>query len=154
MTVSVPYIAGDTEGYLVDALVRHVVRRTGWRYVPSGGRLLLRVTLEPIDDENIGFAFVPKEGGGLTQVLQPNEGRMVLGAWVEILDAYSCATLLGPIHITESVTYDFALDTTNIDVHAFSMGQLEVHNIAQDAALCPLYDRLAEKIVDTLRYNW
>jgi len=71
-----------------------------------------------------------------------------------LIDRCTGACILGPCEITSSITYDLEPDLSNVNFHAFSLGQLQMHNLALDAATPPLYTLLAEKIVDYVDHCW
>ncbi len=152
-TISVPYVEGDDTGLMTNALVRTLSTKGGLSYLSSGAQLLLKVCLfEPID-ENIGFIYAPEKDGGISNIVVSNEARLRLIAEVSLIDCCSGECVLGPLEISSSIDYDFESDLSNVQAHAFSLGQLEMNNLAKDAAFPSLYTLLAEKIVDYVRYS-
>lgn len=63
-------------------------------------------------------------------------------------------TVSGPFKIGRYLDYDFEPDLSNVNFHAFSLGQLEMSNLALDAAMIGACDLLAEKIVDYINHGW
>lgn len=153
-TISVPYVEGDDEGCLTDAIVKELAIKSRLVYQRNGGDLVLNVCLFDPCDENIGFIFTRDEEGDPIKVLAANEARLSVVAKVTLLDVCTGDYILGPITIATSVTYDFEPDFTHVNFHAFSLGQLEMHNLAQDVAFRPLFKNLAQKIVDYVSYCW
>lgn len=154
-TVCIPYVEGDTQGNFTTALIRAMTTRGALAYSSYGADLLLRVCLLEPDDDNIGFIFAPKNKDTKEfKVLVSNEGRLTLTARITLIDRATGACLMGPINVSSWIDFDFEPDLSNVDSHSFALGQLEMHNLAQDAAFCPLYDLLAEKIVDYVNNSW
>ncbi len=154
-TVCVPYAAGDEKGLFTAALVRAVTTRGSLRYASSGADLTLKVCLFAPDDFNIGFIYAPdRNDGGTSKVTTANEARLTMKAQVSLIDRRSGTCLFGPLEIWASLDYDFESDLGNVNDNSFSLGQFEMHNMAQDAAFPPLYKLLAEKIVDYVNNCW
>lgn len=154
-TVCVPYAAGDEKGLFTAALVRAITTRGSLRYSSSGADLTLKVCLFAPDDTNIGFIYAPdRKDGGISKVITANEARLTMKAQVSLIDRRSGACLLGPLEICSYLDYDFESDLDNVNDNRFSLGQFEMHNMAQDAAFHPLYTLLAEKIVDYVNNCW
>lgn len=154
-TVCIPYAAGDEEGLFTAALIRAVTTRGSLAYVSSGADLLLKVCLLAPEDVNIGFLYAPDtEDGGLSKVITANEARLTMRATVSLIDRRTGGCVLEPIEIMASLTYDFESDLSNVNDNSFSLGQFEMHTLAQDTAFFPLYHLLAEKIVDYVNNSW
>jgi hypothetical protein len=155
-TLCVPYVEGDLEGFFTATLIRTVTERGCLAYRDSGSDLLLEVCLlEPLDT-NIGYIYAPPDQGDdeASDIIVANEARLGLTAQVTLIDRRTGSSLFGPLTIGCFLDYDFEPDLDNVDFHAFSLGQLEMHPLAQDAALSPLYTLLAEKIVDYVNNSW
>ena len=153
-TVCVPYVEGDDQGVFTTTLIRTLTSRGSLTYSSYGSDLLLKVCLFAPSDVNIGFAYAPKRGGEFTHIVVSNEARLTLNARVTLMDRRTGACILGPLQIATSIDYDFEPDLSDLNANAFSLGQLEMHNLAQDAAYPPLYNLLAEKIVDYVSCAW
>lgn len=153
-TISVPYVAGDWDGQLTSEIIKKIADKGSIRYVSSGGDLILTVCLFEPDDENIGFTYVIDETGDPDRIIAANEARLTQTASVSVTDACTQRIVLGPVNITSTITYDFDPDFTRFNEQIFSLGQLETHNPAQEAAFRPLYYELAAKIVDFISYSW
>ena len=123
-------------------------------YRSYGSDLVLRVCLLKPIDTNIGFAYAPNDDGSVSKIVVSNEARLTMTAIVRLIDRCTGSCILGPCEVTSSIAYDFEPDLGNVDFHAFSLGQLEMHNLALDAATPPLYTILAEKIVDYINHCW
>ena len=151
-SVCIPYVEGDEKGLLTTALVRTMTTKGALAYRTLSSDLILRVCLyEPID-RNIGFTYAPEPD--LSKVVVSNEARLTMTASVRLIDKCTGECVLGPCDITSSLAYDFEPDLSTFDAHAFSLGQLEMHNLALDAASPPLFTLLAEKIVDFVNHGW
>jgi hypothetical protein len=152
-SISIPYVEGDKNGELTNALIRRMVGKGGPAYLMCGGDLLLYVCLEQPRHEMIGFIFA-KEDGVLTDIIVSNEARIELIAKVTLVERQTGRLILGPLAIPASLTYDFEPDLTDRDAHQFALGQLEINPQALEAAYRPLFTLLAEKIVDTVIHSW
>jgi hypothetical protein len=155
-TVCVPYAEGDNEGLFTAALVRSVITRGCLAYRSCGADLVLKVCLVKPTDINIGFIYAPPDVGDneASNIVVSNEARLTLAARVSLIDRCTGQCVVGPMEIISSLDYDFEPDLGNDNFHTFSLGQLEMHNLAQDAAFPPLYTLLAEKIVDYVNNSW
>jgi len=149
-TIMVPYAKGDKMGMLTKALIEKVCTQSMLTYVNSGGDLQLNVCITSPKSQNIGYRYAPKN----PKVVVANEGRLIQEATVTLVDCKNHCTVLGPFTITTTFDFDFNPDTSTINEHAFSLGQLEMNNLAKDVATPPLYNLLAEKIVDYVNNSW
>lgn len=153
-TFSVPYIAGDEKGCMTSALIKEITARLPLRYATVGGDLLFTVTLVEREKTNIGYRLAPKKEVDNKEVVVAEEGRLVLTATVVVTEKMSCRSVFGPIEVSQSLTFDFEPDFSNIDDHTLSLGQLEMESLAEEVALSSLQKLLAQKIVDSLLYSW
>ena len=155
-SVCIPYVDGDNEGLLTTALIRAMTTKGALAYSSYGSDLVLKVCLLPPLDTNIGFGFAPddEEDDHFSDIIVSNEARLTMTATFSLIDRRTGTCVLGPCEAISSLTYDFEPDLTNVDFHAFSLGQLEMHNLALDAATPSLYRILAEKIVDYVNHCW
>lgn len=155
-TVSVPFVEGDHDGIFTATLVRALTVRGELTYKAAGADLMLKVGLLEPSDTNIGYIYAPPDKGDdeASNIVVSNEARLSIGARVILIDRCTGCYIFGPIEIRNSLDYDFEPDLGNSNDHAFSLGQLEMHNLAQDATLPSLYAILAEKIVDYINNSW
>lgn len=153
-TISIPFAGGDDRGYLTSALVKEISSRTPLRYTACNGDLELCVTFLATEAENIGYRFAPKKSGDLTKIIVAEEARLYSTVCVTLYDRRNNTVLFGPQEIGQSITFDFEPDFSNINFHAFSLGQLEMYPLAEEAANTSLDCLLAEKIVDALIFCW
>lgn len=155
-SICIPYVEGDDQGYLTTALVRNMITNGALAYRSYGADLVLKVCLQEPVDTNIGFQYAPKkeEEFGYSNIVVSNEARLTMTATIRLIDRHTGDCVLGPCDITAALTYDFEPDLTNVSYHKFSLGQLEMHNLARDAATPPLYSLLADKIVDYVNHGW
>ncbi|MCP5469660.1 MAG: hypothetical protein H7A36_04050 [Chlamydiales bacterium] len=153
--IAVPYVEGDDFGLLTAALVRSVNHQGDLVFTSRENDYKLKVCLSPPRDENVGFWYAPRKSDvGYTNIIVPMEARVTLTAKIELYDCRNNCRVMGPCKVSAFLDYDFNSDLTNINQHAFSLGQLEMHNIAKNFAMRSLYDQLAEKIVDYVAYSW
>ncbi len=148
-SVSVPYVEGDDEGVLTTALIRAITTSGTLAYRSYCSDLLLKVCLAKPEDTNIGFIYAPN-----SDIVVSNEARLTMTATIRLIDRYTGCCILGPCDVTASLTFDFEPDLSNVNDQAFALGQLEMHNLALDAAKPPLYTILAEKITDYINHSW
>lgn len=160
-TITVPYVEGDSEGQLTNALVRALSGSGRYECVQDGGALVLNVKVVSDTNERIGFRYDRKEiSGALEKNLFPGENRRTLCVEVTLVDAATGEVLVGPSQARSFAEYDYvdvnSLEEISFDVVPgvretvmnFSLGQLDSIEGAQDDSAAPLYRSLAEKIVD------
>lgn len=154
-TISIPFVKGDEYGYLTSALVQEISSRTPWKYTYAQGDLTLVVCLSDWDSDNIGYRFAPpKNAGGEKKVVVAQEGRITVTASVTLINRHTGQVVCGPLEVSQSLTFDFEPDFTNVKFHQFSLGQLEMRPLAEQAAYSSLDTLLAQKIVDVLHHCW
>lgn len=153
-TISIPFALGDEKGYLTSSLVKEINARTPWRYTACDGDLELLVTFKEKDADNIGYQFAPRQTVDNKRVIVAQEARLNAVVCVTLKDRRTGENLFGPIDVDQTITFDFEPDFSNINFHAFSLGQLEMYPLAERVASDSLDNLLAEKIVDTLIFCW
>lgn len=153
-TVNIPFVEGDNLGLLTNALIRVMTKRGAFSYTSTPARFVLQVSLlEPID-RNIGFTLVLDEEKNERTIVASNEARLILTARFSLKDCSSGACVIGPCELSTSLDFDFEPDLSTVSAQAFALGQLEMHNLAQDEVFASLCNLLAEKIVDYITYYW
>jgi hypothetical protein len=162
ISISVPFVKGDVDGQLTNAIVRELASTGSFRYVRDGGRYILLATVVQDHKEKIGYRYDREPKGKLEKNLVPTEGRRILGAQVSIQETRTGKILLGPTIVKASIEYDYVnsdnlADLTffspagqRLTVLNFSLGQLDSIEGAEDNALDPLYRHMAQKIIDGL----
>ncbi len=149
-TISIPYVVGDKEGAMTQALIGKISTQSMLRYANDDGDLRLKVCLSGPKSQNIGYRSAPKN----EKVIVANEGRLTQEATVTLIDCARSCTVLGPFKVIATFDYDFQSDMSTVNDHAFSLGQLEMNTLAKVAATPPLYNLLAEKITDYINNSW
>ncbi|NGX55464.1 MAG: hypothetical protein KR126chlam2_01099 [Chlamydiae bacterium] len=152
-SICVPFVEGDNNGQLTNALISQISSQGILAYRSCGADLLLKVCIFEPSDENIGFNYASINDED-AKVVVANEARLSIVARVSLIERSSQKCLLGPIEILSSIAYDFEPDLSNVTNHNFAIGQLEMNSLAKDAAFPPLYNLLAQKIVDYLAHSW
>lgn len=147
-TICVPYVEGDDQGIMTQSLIYALSSGGSLSYRSYGSDLLLKVCLFEPEDTTIGFAYAPKKHRRSRHIVVSNEARLTLAARFTLIDQKTATAILGPIEVRSFLDYDYEPDLGKINANAFSLGQLEMHNLAQDTAFPPLYSLLAKKIVD------
>lgn len=154
-TICIPYACGDEDGQLTAALVKKVSETGILQYKPGSGELTLYVKLIKCKNKNIGFRYDRvRKKDELTNTIVPAETRRTL--WCELVVVETCSgmELIGPVVISASVEFDHDYYSSRDRVNIFSLGQLGDIDAAYDACLTPLYQKLAEKIVDYINNSW
>jgi hypothetical protein len=166
-TISVPYVEGDAQGQFTAELIRQLTNADLYTFVKKDGDLCLQVSLVGDKNEIVGFQYDQKtEKKGkkvkIERNLMPLENRRTLTAQVTLTDTSTEEVVLGPLNITASTDYDYidvnSLNTVSFinaqgkreKTISFSLGQLDSIEGAQDAALTPLYNQLAQKIAQAI----
>jgi hypothetical protein len=162
-TINIPYIKGDTEGQLTNALICEISQSGLFEYVKEGGSFTLLVSLLSDDNEKIGFRYDRHDiSGKRAKNLVTTEGRRILTAEVSLIEEGSLEEIVKPTTVSAGEDYDFIgahslrdLSFINskgkrIPVTSFSLGQLDSIEGAQDDVATPLHRHLAQKIVDGL----
>lgn len=174
-SISVPYIEGDIDGSFTTAVVKAIARSGTFEYRPQNGSLILYIAQVDEDTDNIGFRYDRKKPseltedidknnkdchydqkklGKLTKDIIPVEARIISLVEISVVEAASGNTVLGPVRISGSVDYDHDFYFSRNGVNIFSLGQLIDLEEAYDAVQKPLYDVLAQKIVDYINQSW
>lgn len=151
-TISVPYVQGDKEGAMTQALIEKVSTQSMLTLANDDGDLLLKVCLNGPKSQNIGYRYAPKPKD--KKVVVANEGRLTQEATVTLVDCEKNCTVLGPFTVNATFDYDFESDMGTVNQHAFSLGQLEMNSLAKVGATPALYNLLAEKITDYINNSW
>jgi hypothetical protein len=127
--------------------------QAGLHYVNGPSDLVLIVRIITLEDENIGFRYDRKKCGKLKKATIPTETRFLLTAEIELKDCKG-AILLGPVRIKNDLDFDHEFYSSIHAMNIFSLGQLNDRDAAYDAALHPLHQQMAEKIVDYITNGW
>ncbi len=162
-TVAIPYVIGDVEGQLTNALIRQFSSTTQFAYHPSCGQLILKVNLLEDTNEKIGFRYQRQEHTGkIKKHLFPTENRRTLKAEVCLIASSTDDVVFGPVEISANADYDYIDEGSLYDltfvspsgkltpILAFSEGQLDSVEGAQDDVLTPLYRKLAQNILSAV----
>lgn len=161
VTVTVPYIEGDVQGKLTDALICQLAASSGFVPVVAGGAYTLKVKVVSLADKKIGYRYHRDDTTGeLRHRLMPAEDRRVISAEVVLIEESTGKILIGPDITTASAEYDYVdpdsiRELTFTDSHGnprvvldFSLGQLDSIEGAQDDVNTPLFRLLSQKIID------
>lgn len=160
-TISVPYVQGDYEGKLTDAIIRALSQSGAFEYQRNRGRYSLEVTIVGDNNERIGFRRDRSPSSGkVRKNIIGTENRRSLAAEVTLIDTVTDVRLLGPITVSAWADYDYVNENALNDLSfidgagiressiQFSLGQLDSKDSAERDVLLPLYWRLAQKIID------
>lgn len=160
-TISVPYVQGDYEGRLTDAIIKTLSESGAFEYQRACGRLSLEVAIVGDSNDRIGFRRDRSDTSGkIRKNIVGIENRRTLSAQVTLIDPITEEMLFGPYIVTTSMDYDYVDENSLKDLSfidsfgiressiQFSLGQLDSKDFAERDVLVPLYQRLAQKIVD------
>ena len=148
-TISIPYVKGDTEGLLTEAIIKQIIATSNLSYQSSkDGDLTLEAKIVKYDNENIGFRFDRDSQGNLQEKIVPSENRLSAFVKISLIETLTGKIILGPTIISSDVDYDYNFNTASGNITAFSMGQLDFTNVANMSAHNPLYHALAVRIVN------
>lgn len=164
-SITVPYVAGDEEGFLTSEIIQALSRSGLADVVSSGGDYRLDVSIIGCGTETVGYRVDPqKVDGRVRKDLLATEGRK--SVTIEASLFAGCDLAYGPYQITADADYDYVdgdsiQDLTFVNpagklvtVLPFSLGQLEPSESAEMAATTPINARLAQKIVDAISSEW
>ncbi|MCB1113731.1 MAG: hypothetical protein KDK62_03150 [Chlamydiia bacterium] len=153
-TVVIPFAEGDWQGTLTRKLVDKVATETALTVVNCDADLELAVIIRRRDEENVGFRYDRNNRGERIDYIIPSETRVTLFAEVTLLERATGCARMGPLLFEASYDFDHDYYSSQNAVNIFSLGQLTDYDEAIDAALVPLYEKLAEKITDYLQNAW
>lgn len=159
--ISIPYIKGDSNGKLTDALIKQLCLSNYFTYSQERGDLILEGEIIQDAKEYLGYQFDrhPISGVRINRLV-PDEERREITIRFSLIDPESQRVAFGPMELTAYSDYDFfnsdsLQDTSFINeanhresVLFFSLGQLDSLQGASQVALDPLYRKLAQKMVE------
>lgn len=148
--LSIPYAKGDNDGSFTAILYAKMAKKGLFRLARSGGDLQLIVVLQPPTTETVGFRYETNPDGVLGQRLVSSEEELRIEATMELVDLRTCMRIVGPLCVKEELRFDFAPDTSPQNDTTFSVGQLDFEPAAKDAAMEPLYNKLAQQIAELI----
>ena len=160
-TISVPYIKGDKDGMLTEAVIKEISSSDCLSYTSGTGALILEGVITGEDTENLGYQYDrhPKSGKRFNRLV-PNEQRKEIKVRISLIDSQSQKIAYGPFEIVAGNDYDFVnsdslTDTSfvNIDqqresVLFYSLGQLDSNQGASSNSFVPIYKKMAVKIIE------
>lgn len=153
-TFSMEYADGDQEGYLTSEIIREISSCGGLRYVNCNGDLILRVQIENLFDEPIGYRFDRDKFGQPNERLITTEGRLTSVAIVTVTDRCKGCVVAGPVRIVAKIDFDHDYNTTDDKIPTLSLGQLDDIEVARDTAVNVVDRELAGKIARYLYSIW
>lgn len=164
-TISVPFVEGDGDGSLTQAIV-YALSSSGMADVrQTGAHYRLSVSIIHSESQTVGYRRDrQKISGEIKKNLVSAEARKTLAieATVYEKDKIVC----GPIRLNADSDYDY-LDGDSMQdlafinplgaqqtVLPFSLGQLEPKEAAEEAAMKPLNAKIAKVLVDAIFNAW
>jgi len=166
ISVEVPYVEEDMYGLLTNELVKSITNSSVMHYQSNNADYELRVKILTNATDKIGYKYDTNNEGQRTKNIRPTEGRCSLIAEVQLINLKTREIKFGPLKVTSDSEFDYVdqdslNDLSFIDplgnrttVLSFSLGQLESIDSAREAALKPLFEQLAKKIVDAISAYW
>jgi hypothetical protein len=162
-TVTVPYISGDSDAILNNALVYQLGSSGRFRCVQSGGEYILQATFLSDNQSRIDFRYDRDNvTGSLEKNLLGVEDRRTVLIRASLVDAQSKKVIVGPFEVSSDVEYDYIDPGSPLDllftnasgssesIIQFSLGQLDSSEGAFDDSSKLLFERLAEKVTEGL----
>lgn len=164
VSISVPYVIGDHEGALTEALARAISRTANFQYAKDDGDWILQAKITKVNNDRIGYRYDrDDESGKRRDNIVGVENRKEILVEVSVVDAATDRLIAGPQVIKAYADYDYVdpnslrdlsfIDPatgTRVTSIAFSLGQLDSVGSAGEDAIYPVYRILAQKIVDGL----
>lgn len=160
--VNVPFVIGDSDGRLTAALTYQLSSQGLLEYSHSKADFILRAEVISLTNDKIGYKKDRDPDGKLRKNLMPIEGREKIEVRVTLLSNLNKEVVWGPKLFSTDIDYDYVDEDSVKDlsfindsgqretVLSFSLGQLESVFCAQEAALRPLYIKIAKNIVSVL----
>jgi hypothetical protein len=161
-SINIPFVRGDTDGILTEALVFQLTASGLVAYKQSNADYKLHVNVLNVENDKIGYRKDRQPDGCYRKNLMPVEGRERVSVECYLTSSLTGETVWGPRIISADVDYDYVdqdslKDLSFIDkegqrqtILSYSLGQLESIPCAQEAALRPLSMKLAKNIVNAL----
>ena len=166
-TVVVPYIIGDDDGTFTAEVIRTLTATGIAKVQKATADYLLKICIGSDQNQTVGYRRdKQKVSGKIRKNIVACEGRRILTATVTLYEGSSDTIAAGPYTITADSDYDYVdgdslqdlafINSNGVPttVLPFSLGQLESIESAQEATSRPLYERLAQKIADTIFSAW
>lgn len=164
ISIAVPYVIGDHEGALTEALARAISRTANFQYAKEDGDWVLKAKILKVNNDRIGYRYDRDDKSGKRRDnIIGTENRKEITVEVSVIDATTNKLIAGPQVIKADAQYDYVdpnslQDLSFIDPAtgkrvtsiAFSLGQLDSVGSAGEDAIFPIYRILAQKIVDGL----
>ncbi|MCH9614399.1 MAG: hypothetical protein SP1CHLAM54_16420 [Chlamydiia bacterium] len=156
-TLEVPYVTGDLDGDLTDAIVREVALSGKYQLQNKDANYRLKVAIVGDNIYKSGFQY-DEEGSTEYNRLVTNEEEKVMTLSVSLIQLSTGKTILGPSEVTARVNYDFidpdadneAAVRRRLSSLNFSLGQLDSVEGARASSNIPLHTLLARKIASAL----
>ncbi|HSX13217.1 MAG TPA: LPS assembly lipoprotein LptE [Chlamydiales bacterium] len=162
-TVVVPYIVGDDDGTLTAQVIRTLTATGSAKVLKENADYLLKICISQDQNETVGYRRdKQKVNGKISKNIVSCEGRRTLSVNALLYEGLTDTIVAGPFIISADSDYDYVdgdsiqdLAFLNSDhvftkVLPFSLGQLESIEAAQEATSRNLYEKLAQKIADTI----
>lgn len=160
VSVSFPFVEGDTSGQLTQELVHAFYENPWFQYKNQAGDIQLHLKIISLNTEITGYRKDSLKGE--KKYLRPIEGKSRVGIEVKAFSMGCTEPLFPPFQVVSEIDFDYvdgnaSSDLSFVDLEGkketvlrFSLGQLEPKDSAEEACLLPLYHDLAQKMVQQL----
>lgn len=165
-TITVPYIEGDFDATLNNALVYQLSASGGFACVQSGGDFTLKIQILSDEKTRIGFRYDRDNVEGVREKnLLGAEDRRFIIVQVSLFKEGETQSIIDPFKISAFADYDYIDPGSPQDllytpstgpsqsIIQFSLGQLDSYEGASDDASSLVFKKIAEKIVQSLLYK-
>lgn len=152
-TLFVPFIEGDVEGTLTSEVIYQLASSTHVEPSSECGKYRLEVCIDSTENRNVGFRYDTTGQGALTNYVIPQETELKICATVTLYERGATSPISGPSIIVARTVFDHNWYSSPNEVNVFSLGQLTDYSDGKDAALSPLYRKLAQNIADWVEMN-
>ena len=162
-TVSIPYVAGDADGSLTGEILRQIAVSGVCEVRQWDAKYRLQAAIVGSEGQTVGYRRDRQRVSGENQKnLVAAERRKTLVVEAALYESESDRIACGPFRVEAYVDFDYVdgdsiqdlvfIDPSGVSqtVLPFSLGQLESSEAAEEAAMRPLNDQIARKIVDAL----
>jgi hypothetical protein len=153
-TISVPFAKGDQQGALTRAVINELATESSLIYVNEGADLELLMAFKEVDETDIGFRYDNTKDNDKNHRVRytiPDETRLTGYLEINLIDRGQGKVIFGPVLLRATYDFDHGYYASQGGLNRRSLGQVSDYDEAYDAALIPLYQNLARKVVDYLK---
>jgi hypothetical protein len=153
-SVTVPYVKGDGQGKLTNAVIEELMSSGSFKYERDGGDLTVDLEIVNYAVDTIGFRRERGVGGALKERLIPSENRLQVTVLLRLTESASGRTILGPIRLQSDVDYEYLFEEIGSPIINDSLGQLDFADNARHIAMMPAEQAIAYKVIQYIENVW